>query len=75
MILDRQEGPSYGGAVISLFLDRDEFHHSFAADIPAQQAMFFADAQVPWGVEALSATSPSPRGGRKRAGTWSRPGI
>jgi pimeloyl-ACP methyl ester carboxylesterase len=37
-----------------LFLDRDKFHQSFAGDIPAQDAMFLADAQVPWGVEALT---------------------
>jgi pimeloyl-ACP methyl ester carboxylesterase len=37
-----------------LFLDRDKFHKSFAGDIPAQDAAFLADAQVPWGVEALS---------------------
>lgn len=43
-----------------LFLDRDKFHQSFAADVPAQQAMFFADAQVPWGVEALSGNVTEP---------------
>jgi pimeloyl-ACP methyl ester carboxylesterase len=37
-----------------LFLDRDKFHASFAADLPAAQAEFLADAQVPWGVGALS---------------------
>ena len=36
-----------------LFLDRDKFHASFAGDIPAAQAAFLADAQVPWGLEAL----------------------
>ena len=35
-----------------LFLDRDKFHESFAADLPADQAAFMADAQVPWAVEA-----------------------
>src|SRR5215467_246185 len=35
-----------------LFLDRDKFHASFAADLPAEQAAFMADAQVPWGVDA-----------------------
>jgi len=38
-----------------LFLDRDKFHASFAADLPARQAAFMADAQVPWGVNALDA--------------------
>jgi pimeloyl-ACP methyl ester carboxylesterase len=36
-----------------LFLDRTRFHGSFAADVNADAAAFMADAQVPWGVEAL----------------------
>ena len=36
-----------------LFLDRDKFHRSFAADLPADVAAFMADSQVPWGVEAV----------------------
>ena len=39
-----------------LFLDREKFHASFAADLPAEQAAFMADSQVPWGVDALAAT-------------------
>jgi pimeloyl-ACP methyl ester carboxylesterase len=39
-----------------LFLDRDKFHASFAGDIPAEQAAFMADSQVPWGVDALGGT-------------------
>ncbi len=39
-----------------LFLDRDKFHASFAADIPAELAEFQADSQVPWGVDALGGT-------------------
>jgi pimeloyl-ACP methyl ester carboxylesterase len=39
-----------------LFLDRDKFHASFAGDLPAAQAAFMADSQVPWGVSALSGT-------------------
>lgn len=39
-----------------LFLDRDKFHASFAADLPAGQAAFMADSQVPWGVNALGGT-------------------
>jgi pimeloyl-ACP methyl ester carboxylesterase len=35
-----------------LFLDRDKFHASFAADLPADQAAFMADSQVPWAVDA-----------------------
>ena len=36
-----------------LFLDRAKFAESFAADVPAREAAFMADSQVPWGVEAL----------------------
>ena len=36
-----------------MFLDRDKFHASFAADLPAGLAAFMADSQVPWGVDAL----------------------
>ena len=43
-----------------LFLDRDKFHASFAADIPAELAAFMADSQVPWGVDALSGTISEP---------------
>jgi pimeloyl-ACP methyl ester carboxylesterase len=39
-----------------LFLDREQFHASFAGDLPAGQAAFMADAQVPWGVNALGGT-------------------
>jgi pimeloyl-ACP methyl ester carboxylesterase len=39
-----------------LFLDRDKFHASFAGDLPAEQAAFMADSQVPWGVDALGGT-------------------
>ncbi|MEV0472352.1 alpha/beta fold hydrolase [Streptomyces prunicolor] len=36
-----------------LFLDRDKFAVSFAGDLPAEDAAFLADSQVPWGLEAL----------------------
>jgi pimeloyl-ACP methyl ester carboxylesterase len=36
-----------------LFLDRERFAASFAADVPPALAAFMADSQVPWGVEAL----------------------
>src|SRR5262249_26304970 len=39
-----------------LFLDRGKFAASFAADLDAKRAAFLADAQVPWGVEALAGT-------------------
>jgi pimeloyl-ACP methyl ester carboxylesterase len=37
-----------------LFLDRDQFAGSFAADLPPDEASFMADSQVPWGVDALN---------------------
>src|SRR5256885_479157 len=43
-----------------LFLDRDKFHDSFAADVPDDLAEFWADSQVPWGVDALSGTISEP---------------
>jgi pimeloyl-ACP methyl ester carboxylesterase len=39
-----------------LFLDREKFHDSFAADVDADLAAFMADSQVPWGVDALGGT-------------------
>jgi len=36
-----------------LFLDRAKFADSFAGDVPAADAAFMADSQVPWGLEAL----------------------
>jgi len=39
-----------------LLLDRDKFHASFAGDLPAGQAAFMADSQVPWGVDATTQT-------------------
>jgi Predicted hydrolases or acyltransferases (alpha/beta hydrolase superfamily) len=43
-----------------LFLDRDKFADSFAADVPATLAAFMADSQVPWGVEALNGAVSEP---------------
>ncbi|MEV0490178.1 alpha/beta fold hydrolase [Streptomyces atratus] len=43
-----------------LFLDRDRFHDAFAADLPEEQTAFMADAQVPWGVDALSGAVTEP---------------
>ncbi|MEV7284898.1 alpha/beta hydrolase [Streptomyces sp. NPDC093252] len=37
-----------------LFLDREKFAESFAADLDAEDAKFLADSQVPWGLEALN---------------------
>jgi pimeloyl-ACP methyl ester carboxylesterase len=43
-----------------LFLDKDKFAASFAADLPATTAAFMADSQVPWGVEALNGVVSEP---------------
>ena len=43
-----------------LSLDKGKFPASFAADVEADKAAFMADAQVPWGVEALSGTISEP---------------
>jgi pimeloyl-ACP methyl ester carboxylesterase len=39
-----------------LFLDSSKFHDSFAADVDIATARFMADAQVPWGLGALTGT-------------------
>jgi pimeloyl-ACP methyl ester carboxylesterase len=43
-----------------LFLDTAQFPAAFAADVDADRAAFMADAQVPWGVGALSGTVREP---------------
>jgi pimeloyl-ACP methyl ester carboxylesterase len=43
-----------------LFLDRAKFAASFAADVPADEARFMADSQVPWGVQALAGEVTAP---------------
>ena len=43
-----------------LFLDKEKFAASFAADVETEKATFMADSQVPWGVEALSGTISEP---------------
>jgi pimeloyl-ACP methyl ester carboxylesterase len=43
-----------------LLLDRDKFHASFAGDLPAGQAAFMADSQVPWNVDAPAAAVTDP---------------
>jgi pimeloyl-ACP methyl ester carboxylesterase len=43
-----------------LFLDKAQFPAAFAADVDADRAAFMADAQVPWGVGALSGTVREP---------------
>jgi pimeloyl-ACP methyl ester carboxylesterase len=43
-----------------LFLDRDKFAASFAADVAPALAAFMADSQVPWGVDALGGVVTEP---------------
>src|SRR5690349_13698843 len=43
-----------------LFLDREQFAGSFAADLAPQDAAFMANSQVPWGIEALNGTITEP---------------
>ena len=43
-----------------LFLDRDKFAASFAADVRPALASFMADSQVPWGLEALQGAVSKP---------------
>jgi pimeloyl-ACP methyl ester carboxylesterase len=43
-----------------LFLDREKFAASFAADVPPGQSAFMADSQVPWGVDALQGAVTQP---------------
>jgi pimeloyl-ACP methyl ester carboxylesterase len=43
-----------------LLLDKEKFAASFAADVDLELAAFMADAQMPWGVDALSGTISEP---------------
>jgi pimeloyl-ACP methyl ester carboxylesterase len=43
-----------------LLLDREKFPASFAGDLPAEQAAFMADSQVPWGIDALAGSITEP---------------
>jgi pimeloyl-ACP methyl ester carboxylesterase len=43
-----------------LLLDKAKFRDSFAADLPAGEASFMADSQVPWGVDALAGSVTEP---------------
>jgi pimeloyl-ACP methyl ester carboxylesterase len=51
-----------------LLLDKAKFAASFAADVAPDQAAFMADAQVPWGIEALSGAVTEPAW--KHKPTW-----
>lgn len=43
-----------------LFLDRAKFADSFAGDVDPKTAVFMADSQVPWGVDALGGVVAEP---------------
>jgi pimeloyl-ACP methyl ester carboxylesterase len=43
-----------------LFLDKDKFAESFAADVKPDLAAFMADSQVPWGIDALAGAITEP---------------
>lgn len=43
-----------------LLLDKAQFHASFAGDLEPEQAQFMAEAQLPWGVEALQGAVTTP---------------
>jgi pimeloyl-ACP methyl ester carboxylesterase len=53
--------PAPGGF---LFQERTTFHTSFGVDLPAADAAFMADAQVPWAADAMAGqvTEPAWRG-------------
>jgi pimeloyl-ACP methyl ester carboxylesterase len=50
-----------------LFLDRGKFAASFAADLSEGLASFMADAQAPWGLDALNGTVTQPAWRSKRS--------
>ena len=52
-----------------LFLDKEKFAASFAADVDPEQAAFMADSQVPWGLGALGGTISEPAW--KKKPSWS----
>jgi len=43
-----------------LFLDREKFAASFAADVRPSLAAFMGDSQVPWGLDALQGAVSEP---------------
>jgi len=58
-----------------LFLDKEQFAASFAADVAPDLAAFMDGfPEVPWGVEALAGAVSQPSWKSKLAFMWSRPG-
>ena len=54
--------PAPGGF---LFQERATFHTSYGADLPAADAVFLADSQVPWAVDAMAGQVTEPAWRRK----------
>ena len=64
-LADRRPAAGRGAPILppvdgSLFLDRDKFAASFAADVPGKLAAFMANSQVPAGVDALNGAVTEP---------------
>ena len=61
---DTPGSPIVAGPGGFLFQERATFHTSFGADLPAADAVFMADSQVPWAVDAMTGqvTEPAWRG-------------
>jgi pimeloyl-ACP methyl ester carboxylesterase len=51
---DAPGSPIVAGPGGFLCQDRAKFHNSFGADLPAADAKFMADSQVPWAADAMS---------------------
>jgi pimeloyl-ACP methyl ester carboxylesterase len=51
---DAPGSPIVAGPGGFLFQDRAKFHNSFGADLPAADAEFMANSQVPWAVDAMT---------------------
>jgi pimeloyl-ACP methyl ester carboxylesterase len=51
---DAPGSPIVAGPGGFLFQDRAKFHNSFGADLPAADAEFMAESQVPWAVDAMT---------------------
>ena len=51
-----------------LFLDKVKFPDAFAGDVDLKTAVFMADSQVPWGVNALGGAVQSRLGNQSLAG-------
>ena len=62
---DAPGSPIVAGPGGFLVQDRTKFHDSFGADLPAADAEFMADSQVPWAVDAMVGQVTEPAWRRK----------